>query len=200
MESYENLRLIKKDKIPKRSLFERLFKKDNKFLEENLDFLEERYQEQKDFTQQNPKENIPSDFRFEDPWQENLRIEENLQKPLMESKEDRVSFDSVILEKENLKESVNTSLGVDEKEAVFSGVDFNTREIPFKMVLLVFACMFLALFLFVPKIYMRNNIYYASRNIIQLQAQLDSLNEENKHIKKQLEDIKFKNLTHELDF
>ena len=194
MESYENLRLIKKDKIPKRSLFERLFKKDNKFLEENLDFLEERYQEQ------NSKENTLGDFRFEDPWQENLRIEENLQKPLMESKEDRVSFDSVILEKENLKESVNTSLGVDEKEAVFSGVDFNTREIPFKMVLLVFACMFLALFLFVPKIYIRNNIYYASRNIIQLQAQLDSLNEENKHIKKQLEDIKFKNLTHELDF
>ncbi len=60
--------------------------------------------------------------------------------------------------------------------------------------------MFAIFLLFMPKIYIRNNIYYTSRNLIQLQAQLDSLNEENKHIKKQLEDIKFKNLTHELDF
>ena len=60
--------------------------------------------------------------------------------------------------------------------------------------------MFFVLLLFIPKIYIRNNIYYTSRNIVQLQTQLDSLNEENKQIKKQLEDIKFRNLTHELDF
>ena len=71
---------------------------------------------------------------------------------------------------------------------------------PFKMVLVAFVCMAAVLLLFVPKVYIRSNIYYVSRNMIQLQAQIDSLSEENKHIKKQLEDIKFRNLTHELDF
>ena len=68
------------------------------------------------------------------------------------------------------------------------------------MVCITFGVMFFVLLLFIPKIYIRNNIYYTSRNIVQLQTQLDSLNEENKQIKKQLEDIKFRNLTHELDF
>ncbi|MBX7490184.1 hypothetical protein K4G58_02640 [Helicobacter sp. Faydin-H64] len=89
---------------------------------------------------------------------------------------------------------------MDEREAVLRDIDLNAKEIPFKMVLITFGVMALVLVLFIPKIYIRNNIYYASRNIIQLQAQIGSLSEENKHIKKQLEDIKFKNLTQELDF
>ncbi|TLD85921.1 hypothetical protein LS69_007440 [Helicobacter sp. MIT 05-5294] len=91
------------------------------------------------------------------------------------------------------------SLNLEEKEEVWE-MDFNSKEISFRFVCLVLACMFVALLLFIPKVYICNNIYYVSRNLIQLQAQLDSLNEENKYIKKQLEDIKFKNLTYELNF
>ena len=94
-------------------------------------------------------------------------------------------------------DSNGTSLETDEKEEVLS-LELNANEIPFKMGLVAFVSA--VLLLFVPKVYIRSNIYYASRNMIQLQAQIDSLSEENKHIKKQLEDIKFRNLTHELDF
>ena len=104
------------------------------------------------------------------------------------------------LESQNANgDSNGTSLETDEKEEVLS-LELNANEIPFKMVLLAFACMAAVLLLFTPKVYIRSNIYYTSRNIIQLQAQIDSLREENKFIKKQLEDIKFRNLTHELDF
>ena len=92
-----------------------------------------------------------------------------------------------------------TSLNPQEKEEVLQ-IDLEKREISFKMVCISIGIMFFALLLFIPKIYIRNNIYYTSRNITQLQTQLDSLVEENKQIKKQLEDIKFRNLTHELDF
>ncbi|EES90086.1 hypothetical protein [Helicobacter canadensis] len=92
-----------------------------------------------------------------------------------------------------------TSLNPQEKEEILQ-IDLEKREISFKMVCISIGIMLFVLLLFIPKIYIRNNIYYTSRNITQLQTQLDSLTEENKQIKKQLEDIKFRNLTHELDF
>lgn len=61
-------------------------------------------------------------------------------------------------------------------------------------------CLIFIVFLAILKVYVRNNIYYISRDIIVLQTQIDVLSEENKHIKKQLEDMKFQNLTHEFDF
>jgi regulator of replication initiation timing len=51
----------------------------------------------------------------------------------------------------------------------------------------------LALALFIPKIYLRNNIYYVSKDINNLYAHYISLKEENKILKQQLEDAKFKN-------
>ena len=179
MESYEDLRLEQKDKIPKLSFFERLFKKSEPILEQNLDFLEERYQN-------NPILDSNS-----------LTSKEDLQT-------DVLLLDDLFLKNKNLPvledENTESHLETQEREAVLDAVDLNTKEIPFKMVLITLCAMAFVLALFIPKIYARNNIYYASRNIIQLQAQIDSLREENKHIKKQLEDIKFKNLTQELDF
>ncbi|WP_297812850.1 hypothetical protein [uncultured Helicobacter sp.] len=179
MESYENLRLEQKDKIQKRNFWEKLFKKESNISEENLDFLEERYAKAN-------QEFIYKDSKAQEPEENLISLDNFLLKRKMGN-----SFQST--------ESQTTSLNLEEKEAVLE-VDLNYKEIPFKSVCLVFVFMFIALLIFVPKIYVRNNIYYTSRNLIQLQAQLDSLNEENKHIKKQLEDIKFKNLTHELDF
>lgn len=182
MESYENLRLEQKDKMRKQSFWERFFRKESKISEENLDFLEERYTKTNPFALESPSDSIlPQEPK------DNLVLLDDL---LLEVKSENSS---------NTMESQTTSLKLEEKEAVL-GVDWTTKEIPFKIVCYVFIAMLITLSLFVPKIYIRNNIYYTSRNLIQLQAQLDSLSEENKHIKKQLEDIKFKNLTHELDF
>lgn len=53
--------------------------------------------------------------------------------------------------------------------------------------------LFLALMMFVPKIYFTNNIYYISKDINKLYAHYISLKEENKFLAQQLEDMKFKN-------
>lgn len=62
-----------------------------------------------------------------------------------------------------------------------------------KALLIVFASMFIVLALLLPKIYLRNNIYYISKDINKLQVQYISLKEENKFLKQQHEDAVFKN-------
>ena len=59
--------------------------------------------------------------------------------------------------------------------------------------LIVFAILFFALALYFPKIYIRNNIYYTSKDINRLYAHYISLQEENIFLAQQLEDMKFKN-------
>ncbi len=181
MENYEDLRLERKDRIPKVGFWQRLFRREHRISEEHLEFLEDRLESPKEPL----KESVDDDFLFLDDFlQENNALQEN---------------DVLRNDEQEQRGLESTSLGAEEKEAVLE-MDLQKREIPLRFVCLSLVGMLFALLLFVPKIYMRNNIYYSSRNIIQLQAQLDSLNEENKHIKKQLEDIKFKNLTYELDF
>jgi regulator of replication initiation timing len=50
-----------------------------------------------------------------------------------------------------------------------------------------------SLAIFVPKIYLRNNIYYISKDINKLYSHYISLKEENTFLRQQLEDAKFKN-------
>jgi regulator of replication initiation timing len=50
-----------------------------------------------------------------------------------------------------------------------------------------------SLAIFVPKIYLRNNIYYISKDINKLYSHYISLIEENTFLRQQLEDAKFKN-------
>ena len=57
----------------------------------------------------------------------------------------------------------------------------------------VIIMLFLALSMYIPKIYVSNNIYYTSKDINRLYSHYISLNEENTFLKKQLEDMKFKN-------
>ncbi|MFA6741181.1 MAG: hypothetical protein WCR78_06775 [Arcobacteraceae bacterium] len=58
---------------------------------------------------------------------------------------------------------------------------------------MVFVLLFIALFLYFPKIYLRSNIYYTSKDINRLYAHYISLQEENIFLSQQLEDMKFKN-------
>lgn len=60
-------------------------------------------------------------------------------------------------------------------------------------IIIVFICLFVALVIYFPKIYLRNNIYYVSKDINKLYAHYISLQEENKFLSQQLEDMKFKN-------
>lgn len=62
-----------------------------------------------------------------------------------------------------------------------------------KSIILVLGVLFISLFLAFPKIYLRNNIYYVSKDINKLYAHYISLKEENKFLSQQLEDMKFKN-------
>ena len=64
---------------------------------------------------------------------------------------------------------------------------------PKKSLLIVFGVMFASLIIFIPKIYLRNNIYYVSKDINKLYTQHISLKEENKFLKQQHEDALFKN-------
>jgi cell division protein FtsL len=58
---------------------------------------------------------------------------------------------------------------------------------------IVFVLLLFALFLYFPKIYLRSNIYYISKDINKLYAHYISLQEENTFLAQQLEDMKFKN-------
>ncbi len=59
--------------------------------------------------------------------------------------------------------------------------------------IIVFTVLFLALIIWMPKIYLQNNIYYISKNINKLYSQYISLKEENKFLEQQLEKMKYKN-------
>jgi cell division protein FtsL len=62
-----------------------------------------------------------------------------------------------------------------------------------KPLVLVLFILFLVLIIFLPKIFLRNNIYYVSKDINKLYSHYISLKEENKFLVQQLEDMKFKN-------
>jgi len=63
-----------------------------------------------------------------------------------------------------------------------------------KKTLLLISIIFISsIVLLIPKIYLRNNIYYVSKDINKLHTHYISLKEENKFLKQQLEDAKFKN-------
>lgn len=60
-------------------------------------------------------------------------------------------------------------------------------------IIIVFVLLIFALVLYFPKIYLRSNIYYTSKDINKLYAHYISLQEENTFLAQQLEDMKFKN-------
>ncbi len=80
--------------------------------------------------------------------------------------------------------------------------DFREKEgnLEPKFLLIMFALLFLAVAIFGPKIYLRNNIYFLSKDIYRLQIEEATLIEENQKLKKELEDMKFKHLVTDIEF
>jgi cell division protein FtsL len=62
-----------------------------------------------------------------------------------------------------------------------------------QFLLLVIISIAIALLLLLPKIYLRNTIYYESRAIDRLETQYGALLEENKLLKRKVEGLKVKN-------
>lgn len=88
---------------------------------------------------------------------------------------------------------------MDEKEELLSYIEESEeKELGVKLLLLMIAFVLLMMFLFVPKIYLRSEIYYTSREIDNLKIQKESLVAENKALQKNLEDSKFRFLTAEI--
>ena len=62
-----------------------------------------------------------------------------------------------------------------------------------------YAILFFILLLFMPQIYLANNIYYASKNINDLKSQREALRDENGNLQQKLESLKFNFLTLEIE-
>lgn len=86
----------------------------------------------------------------------------------------------------------DTRVEDDEKEMLVSYMaDGYTEGLGVKEIRLAFIILFVILILFVPKIYLTSTIYYLSKEITSLQAQHNILLEENKHLKHDVEDLRY---------
>lgn len=118
---------------------------------------------------------------------------ENLQKKItpQENKQDFSKPPAQIQEKQQNDEDAQKAKNV--LLEGFSNATKEDRNLNFNHFL--FAALFVsfALFLFIPQIYIRNQIYYLSREIGTLRTEENVLNEENKDLKRKLENMRFQN-------
>ena len=68
------------------------------------------------------------------------------------------------------------------------------KNLDLKLLLVVYLLVLIGFMVFLPKIYIRNQIYYTSRDINKLYNEYSTLKEENIHLKQELESLRFKNL------
>ena len=86
--------------------------------------------------------------------------------------------------------------GFNEKDEIVLNFDNEikkTKEIPFYTLLKVWIAMMICFFLTIPVIYIRNEIYYISRDISDLRSKHEVLLEENRALKIKIEHLRYKN-------
>jgi cell division protein FtsL len=84
--------------------------------------------------------------------------------------------------------------GVREKDLLLEAYDeeqSRVKNISFKNLLYVYMVIFLVLVLILPKVYISNQIYYTSKEVTQLYHTYMILKEENAHIQRELELIRY---------
>ena len=98
-------------------------------------------------------------------------------------------------ESKKLKPAAGTSTTPAEKEDLARQIDQITQDpaAGWEFLLLIYIAVAIALLLLLPKIYLRNSIYYESRTIDRLQTQYDALTEEHKLLQHKVEGMKVKN-------
>ncbi len=67
------------------------------------------------------------------------------------------------------------------------------KNLDFKLLVTVYLTILLGLLVILPKIYIKNEIYYTSREISKLSSEYSVLKEENRFLRQKVEYIKFKN-------
>ncbi len=95
--------------------------------------------------------------------------------------------------------NVSNDVGIEEKQALIEDFDSKNEGISFKMIFIAYGLLFLILLIFIPKVYLANNIYYASKNINYLKAQKEALKDENSELQQRLESMKFNFLTLDIE-
>ncbi|RAX54683.1 hypothetical protein CCY99_02665 [Helicobacter sp. 16-1353] len=89
-------------------------------------------------------------------------------------------------------------VNADEKQALLENLE-EDEGIDLGAIFVAYGIFFLVILVFMPKIYLANNIYYASRDINYLQAQKEALKNENSELQQQLESTKFNFLTLDIE-
>jgi len=67
------------------------------------------------------------------------------------------------------------------------------KNLDFRLLITVFLTILVGLLVILPKIYIKNEIYYTSREINKLSSEYSVLLEENRFLRQKVEYIKFKN-------
>ncbi|HEF6722433.1 TPA: hypothetical protein SAV06_001058 [Campylobacter jejuni] len=118
---------------------------------------------------------------------------ENLQKKItpQENKQELPKSSNQAQEKQQNDEDAQKAKNVLLES--FSNATKEDRNLNFNHLLFAALLVSFALFLFAPQIYIRNQIYYLSREIATLRTEESVLNEENKDLKRRLENMRFQN-------
>jgi len=84
----------------------------------------------------------------------------------------------------------------EDREELLGAYDLQQQEeenLSFKTLILVYLAALLFFGIFLPKVYIKNEIYYISRDIRGLYGQYEILIEENRELRLGIESIRFKN-------
>ncbi|MBS4240605.1 hypothetical protein [Campylobacter vulpis] len=184
---------VKKEKLEKRKSFIFNFKKFKK-VEKGL----KKEPLGQNSTIKTPVLNLSQNSSFKDKKTQlpkiPLKQEKLSKKPEVEEEKKPLDIKTLQPQIEPLKELQSET--IEAKDTLLEGFskvtkeerNLNANHLLFASLLLSFA-----LFLFVPQIYIRNQIYYLSREIATLKAEESVLNEENKELKRRLENRRFQN-------
>lgn len=129
-----------------------------------------------------------------------LYTKEKADSSTMQEKNYKIKSETISNNQDSAKDSVakeNLSVGLDEKEALISLEDEYNSDIG--VLFIAYGILFFIVIVFMPQIYLANNIYYASKDINYLKTQKEALKDENAELQQKLESLKFNFLTLEID-
>lgn len=123
-------------------------------------------------------------------------LKENLEKKKQNVLEQETQKEKLDFEKQDLKFQESDEEKEKTKNTLLEGFSNATKEdknLSFSQLLFAILFVCFALFLSVPQIYIRSQIYYLSREIASLRSQELVLSEENKDLQGKLENLRFQN-------
>lgn len=106
--------------------------------------------------------------------------------------------DEILHDEEANKDSKQSNeFIINEKDLILQKHSVKQSEIG--VLFIAYAILFLILLIFMPQIYLANNIYTSSKNINYLKSQKEALRDENSDLQRKLESVKFNFLTLEIE-